>query len=674
MSTTIPKVHKISKGPFIILLIIILAVSMTTPAQADERTVIVGVNDFKPYAYMDENGEINGFCYDVFNEIAKREGWDVEYKFTTWQENLNMLDSGEIDVIITMGYTEEREEIYDLSNEYIVSDWVQAYVRPDVEINSIYDLDGMNISGSKRGISIAWFDDYASRRGINYQYIEALSTTEAMEKLDQRLVDAVVVPRTVGTASQNEHEMVGAPIESYPIRFYVAAKKNTNIELIESVDNNLAEMKISDDQVYDAISAKWLGNKTKKSIPYQAKVTIAGIFILFIVILIYTYYLSENIRKKTETIKSTSEKYSVIVEKGNDGIIIEQDKKLKFVNPKFIQMIGLSEQNLLGTGFSDHIQEDCKNIQKDRCQQIWKDNGTNDHRYELNLVNNTEAVIPVEISSTKLEYEGQPAIMSVIRDVTEHKQHEKRLLDAKNYAETANLAQNEFIHNISHELRTPLNSTIGFSDMLLSENSGPLNDKQKKYLNNIKISGTHLLTLINEILNISKIETGNIELELSEVDIYSTIEDVKVLMPPLLAEKDNELVVNIQDNIGKFNADRLKLKQILHNILSNAVKFSPENGKIIMDIGVIDKELQISISDTGKGLSEKEKETIFLPFVQADDEHSKEQKGTGLGLAIVKHFVEIHKGNIWVNSKVNEGATFTFTIPLDLQPDNTSDQ
>nr|WP_232222161.1 PAS domain-containing sensor histidine kinase [Methanococcoides burtonii] len=369
-------------------------------------------------------------------------------------------------------------------------------------------------------------------------------------------------------------------------------------------------------------------------------------------------------------IKSASEKYSVIINKGNDGIVIEQNDKLKFVNPRFAKMVGYDANDIIGQPFSEYVQNHHKNELTNINRKLWKSEGPADHRYEISLISNENDIIPVEISSTILNYEGKSSIVSVIRDITEHKQHEQELLDAKVKAENANTAQSEFIHNISHELRTPLNSTIGFSEMMITEVLGPLNDKQKKYLNNVKISGKHLLSLINEILNISKIENGEVELELDEVDIYTTVEDVEMLMAPILAENKNELIVNIEANVGKFTADRLKLKQILYNILSNAIKFSPENENIIMDIKVIDGKLQTNITDKGKGLSEKEQANIFQPFVQLDDEHSEKQKGTGLGLTIVKRFVQLHKGKIWIDSEEGKGTTFCFTIPLNIQPDH----
>ncbi|ABE52992.1 ATP-binding protein [Methanococcoides burtonii] len=581
-----------------------------------------------------------------------------------------MLENGEIDLIITMGYTKERHEKYDLSEEYMVSDWVQTYVRSGTEIHSAYDLDGKNISGSKNGISIAWFDEYATRYEINYEYIETRSTTEALQYLEDGIAYASVVPKTLGTAHENEFDIVGAPIESYPIRFYAAASKGNNTDLIQAIDKNLAEMKRDDNSNYNAIATKWLEGKKTEVIPYKVKVITASIFILFITILVSTYYLSEKVKRKTEMIKSASEKYSVIINKGNDGIVIEQNDKLKFVNPRFAKMVGYDANDIIGQPFSEYVQNHHKNELTNINRKLWKSEGPADHRYEISLISNENDIIPVEISSTILNYEGKSSIVSVIRDITEHKQHEQELLDAKVKAENANTAQSEFIHNISHELRTPLNSTIGFSEMMITEVLGPLNDKQKKYLNNVKISGKHLLSLINEILNISKIENGEVELELDEVDIYTTVEDVEMLMAPILAENKNELIVNIEANVGKFTADRLKLKQILYNILSNAIKFSPENENIIMDIKVIDGKLQTNITDKGKGLSEKEQANIFQPFVQLDDEHSEKQKGTGLGLTIVKRFVQLHKGKIWIDSEEGKGTTFCFTIPLNIQPDH----
>ena len=230
--------------------------------------------------------------------------------------------------------------------------------------------------------------------------------------------------------------------------------------------------------------------------------------------------------------------------------------------------------------------------------------------------------------------------------------------------EAANRHKSEFLANVSHELRTPLNAIIGFSEVLQERLFGELNEKQAEYTDDILTSGRHLLSLINDILDLSKIEAGRMELEVTTFYLPDAIENALLLVRERASRHGIKLDRVIDDRLGDLTGDERKVKQILVNILSNAVKFTPEGGQVKVDARLGDHSAIISISDSGIGIAKEDQEAIFEEFRQVGSNYAHKREGTGLGLTLTKRFVEMHGGKIWVESEVGKGSTFTFTLPI----------
>jgi signal transduction histidine kinase len=217
---------------------------------------------------------------------------------------------------------------------------------------------------------------------------------------------------------------------------------------------------------------------------------------------------------------------------------------------------------------------------------------------------------------------------------------------------------------MSHELRTPLNAIIGFSEVLKEKMFGELNEKQAEYNDDILSSGRHLLSLINEILDLSKVEAGRMELELAPFDLPLAIDNARTFVRERATKHGITVDISVDEHLGDFVGDERKIKQILLNLLSNAVKFTPEGGRIGINARQADGSVEISVSDTGIGISPEDQATIFEEFRQVGGDYARKREGTGLGLTLAKKFVELHGGEIWVESDIGNGSTFTFRLPL----------
>ena len=266
----------------------------------------------------------------------------------------------------------------------------------------------------------------------------------------------------------------------------------------------------------------------------------------------------------------------------------------------------------------------------------------------------------VRISERRIQGGGTVAVYS---DITELRQHNLELEQARESSEVANRTKSQFLANMSHELRTPLNAIIGYSE-ILQEDAAESNQEQLVLdLKKIESAGRHLLGLINDILDLSKVEAGKMEVFLEEVEISSLLGEVGAIIRPLVAKNGNTLEIHVAPDIGSMRTDRTKVKQCLLNVLSNGSKFT-QNGKLTLAVERADRtKIQIAISDTGIGMSEEQLGRLFQAFSQADASTTKKFGGTGLGLAITRHFCRLLGGDISVASRVGEGSTFTIVIP-----------
>jgi PAS domain S-box-containing protein len=377
-------------------------------------------------------------------------------------------------------------------------------------------------------------------------------------------------------------------------------------------------------------------------------------------------------------------RFRELLEAAPDAIIeVDREGRIILLNPVTEKLFGYGRTELLGQPVEVLIPEDLRGTHTHHRTQYWNHPSTRPMGSGLALYGRRKdgTRFPVEISLSPVKSEDGLRITAIIRDISQRKLIEDRLreiqekytrelsatnreLELRNLEiERANRLKSEFLASMSHELRTPLHTVIGFSELLAEELEGPLNAKQQRFVSHIHKDSLHLLELINDILDLSKIEAGRLDLHCEIFDVAAAIEEAIASIRPQGLTKS----VSIESDLSvptALYADRLRFKQVLYNLVSNAVKFTPPNGRVRVQAAECDGFLEVSVTDTGIGIPDGEQEAVFDKFYQVGATTKGVREGTGLGLAITKRLVEEHRGRIWVKSVVGQGSCFSFSIPL----------
>jgi two-component system CheB/CheR fusion protein len=387
----------------------------------------------------------------------------------------------------------------------------------------------------------------------------------------------------------------------------------------------------------------------------------------------------EKTRKELEIIKKTADEASEFAESVINTvreplISLNQDLRVVTVSRSFYEVFKVKPEETVG-----HLIYDLGNKQwdipklRELLETILPQKATFDnYEVEHDFASIGRRIMLLNARQIQRVSGKERIILLAIEDITERREIENGL--EKAHEELNELAtelkrtaqvKSEFLANMSHELRTPLNSINGFSEVLYDETFGPLNEKQKKYVNNVLTSGKHLLLLINQILDMAKVEAGKMKLALSSLPMKSLLNEISLLVADMVSKKKIEMLLEIAEDLPNIEADELKVKEIIYNLLSNAVKFTPEGGKIGMRAKKADAEIEVVVWDTGVGIAPENMEKIFEGFFRVDTPYSRVTEGTGLGLPLSKKLVELHGGKFSVESKgLNKGTSIRFTLPI----------
>ena len=369
-------------------------------------------------------------------------------------------------------------------------------------------------------------------------------------------------------------------------------------------------------------------------------------------------------RKAAQSALRNSEaKFWAVFERSSNGIsLADMDEGIVDINPALCQMLGYSQEELWGKRLTDYIYPEDLTTDLEY-QQIVVENRDR-FKKELRFQHKDGSLVWTDISVSLIcDTNNQPEFFfTIIEDITERKRTELELLQTKEAAETSSRAKSEFLATMSHELRTPLNAIMGLSQLLQQKIVGTLNDKQEEYINYIYSSGEQLLALINDILDLSKVETGKEELMLLPLQVQDICNSVISRVCDRALEKKLQLTTEIHPEADVCIADEGRVKQMLLNLLTNAIKFTPA-GKVSLTVKKVPQGMMFTVSDTGIGIDSSQFQFLFEPFKQLDSRLNREYEGTGLGLALTRKLARMHGGDVTVESTLGEGSRFLLFLP-----------
>lgn len=771
-----------------------------------KKIIKVGTYENLPKVYTTVDGKVTGFFPAILEHIAEAEGWQIEYRHGTWQECMDRLESAEIDIMMDVALSAERQEKFDFNDETVLISWAAIYTRPDVNVQSFFDLSGRRIAvmkGSIYTVGTSSIQELLSQLGITADYLEYPSYQDVFKSLAVHEADAGVVNNIFGAYFEKEYNVVRSPMLFGPSQLRFAFTKNAPLgkQLAPILDARLRALKQDlGSFYYAAIDTYLYGTPHKEDAQGQVdwkailseeeriwiqehpeiRLGIDPEFYPFEfrdekgryqgIASDYVRILNERLGLNMRMVEGITWTDAVAgIQHGQIDVLpcvgfTEERSKFAVFSKPYIQfqrviltridmpfVTGLRDIESMRVGVQagsshegflrDHSSikpstyatlEDCLlalsagNIDAvvtnlaSSAYWIRKLNLINlkvaapaSSEVEtlyfairkdwpelamiinkgLNLVTADEQRM-VEQRWVAVEYKPgiEPRVIwriglriaaAVIlilattliwtykleKEIGRRKKVEQMLAIAKNRAETADRAKSDFLANMSHELRTPLNSIIGFAELLQDELFGTLNEKQHQYIDNINLSGKHLLSLINDILDLSKVESGKMELELEKLSFKKDVLEPSLTILLEKATKHNiklDLEV-VPDADMELIADVKKLKQIMFNLLSNAIKFTPDGGSVHVFVKRRNEpsEIEVSVKDTGIGIKSEDMHKLFKTFTQIESTYTKNYEGTGLGLALTKELVALHGGRIWAESEgEGRGSKFIFTIPL----------
>ncbi len=682
---------------FLIGISLLIALTTTINVVHAGRTVRLGASPDLPMTFVNKENYGEGFLMDIARYVAVREGWELAYVPCDWDACLSMLKAGEIDVLAGVAYSGERAEYADFTERAAVSNWGRAYTPKGVTLDSYRQFEGKRVASVKSDTYGLALRTILASLGVNCEFVDVKDYETVFRMIDQGEVDAGVVNRFFGLMYETRYDVNPTNIIYNPVNLGFAVPKNKNRDIVAAFDKYIDALKADQTSLYYRSLNKWTGHLRKKVYPNWVKWAVFSLIAAACIIIIHNMALRIRIRARTmllekEIVEKSRIEEALLIEKERQMalsenapfgmIMVASDGSHRYMNPKFREMFGYTIDDIpdratwFGKAYPDpEYRDEILSRWKWMIEKALPGEGRS-FQNRVICADGTEKIIhfrPVKLESNEILVSSE--------DVTEQRRAESELVkyrdhleelvrertaeleNAKERAESADHLKSAFLATMSHELRTPLNSIIGFTGLLVQGLAGPLNKEQQKQLYMVQASSRHLLELVNDVLDISKIEAGQLDIAWEPFNVDESIREVLRIVSPLAEKKDLTLLFNSSGNLGIIAGDKRRFEQVIINLLNNSVKFT-EKGHIEVSCLKKDSHIYISVEDTGIGIAPEDMERIFKPFQQVDTGLSRRHEGTGLGLSITRKLVDMMGGRITVESRIGQGSTFTVIFPV----------
>jgi PAS domain S-box-containing protein len=656
------------------------------PTLAAAREVRVGIYDNPPKIYQDEQGRPAGLFIDLLRGIAQDTGWTLIYENCHWQDCLDALRTGKIDLLPDVAFSETRAQDFDFHPTPALISWSQIYRRQDIRILNYLDLQDKRIAVLDGSIQEDFLGDILNNFRVTHQMVKTDNIDQAFALVASGQADVAVASHFYGDHHASKNGLVETPIIFSPSSLHFATAKGRNADLLSAIEAQLLAWQSDNNSEYFKILQKWRWPAASPTLPAYAWWTLAGLLFALAGILLLNRWLRREVGKKTATLASSEARFRGVFDNISEAIFVHDRSsgELLQVNRRMCEMYGCSEADALraqATKFSSNLPpythteaaEFLRKAVEERPQVFeWQarrlDNGN---------------TFWVEVSLRAICLAGRDCILAVVRDIGERKAVERELAGyrenleqmvaqrtselEKSRAEAVLLARvkSEFLANMSHEIRTPLNGVLGFAHLGRERTQ----DEKLQYMfDRIVESGKLLQRVIDDILDYSKIDAGKLKIEALAFDPHELIASTLEMVRERAESKGLHLFIVPGAEIHSCIGDALRFQQILLNLLSNAIKFT-ESGSIRVSLRRLPSELECAVEDSGIGIDTETLARLFRPFEQADSSTTRRFGGTGLGLAISARLIELMGGRITVDSQPGQGSRFTVYLPC---PEDTS--
>lgn len=832
--------------PYSLVTVILLLSSISIPAGSQDFEVRVGIYENRPKVFTSTSGEPQGIFVDIIEEIAAAEGWQLRYVPGTWREGLERLSGGEIDLMVDVAHTADRERRFSFHQEPVLYSWFQVYCAKGSGISSILDLDGKRITVLEDSVQQDVFSELAVDYGLATHLIPRPNYEAAFRTVANGDADAVITNNYYGAIHFKDYGLEDTAVLFSPTSLFYAAPKNKGQDLIDAIDVNLRTLKADTHSVYYKSLKRWAADDVAFAYPAWLRPAAGAAVIVLLMSLMGAALLKRQVNVRTKALSQSELKYRQLVQHAN-SIILQwtRDGRVAFLNEFGQKFFGYTEGEIVGCHVVGTIVPETESTGRDLrplMDEICANPRAFEHNVNENMRRNGERVWVAWANKVDFDDRGQvEGILSIGTDITEQRRAESALRDsevryrglfedcptsvweedfsrvkeyidalrrsgisdlevyfdthpeelrecaemievldvnratlemlqyehredlcahlsvvfredsyptfrkeliclasgntlfqteatnhtrdgeklnvnmtvaivpgheddwsrvfvtltdisqrvraedelrrlnaelesrvkartaelklAKDRAESADRTKSNFLAAMSHELRTPLNSIIGFTGILSQGLAGPINPEQDKQLRMVQGSARHLLALINDVLDLSKIEAGQLEVKSAPFHADESVEKVVRLAGPLADKKGLTLSSSVSPEVGEISSDSRRFEQILINLVNNAIKFTKE-GYVRVECAVQGDKLVTRVMDSGIGIKPEDLDKLYQSFQQIDSGLTRNHEGSGLGLSISKKLAAKLGGEISAESQWGKGSTFTFTLPI----------